>query len=232
MIPKPGKNPTDVSSYRPISLLPIISKVLKKFILKKINKDLNPYDWIPNHQFGFRQAHSTVQQCHRITDVINKDMENRQYCTAVFLDVSQAFDKVWHPGLLIKIKRLLHLQYFNLLKSYLSERQFEIKFNGETSRRFHIHSRVPHGSILTPFLYVLYTSDLPTSRGTTLGMFADDTAIFATHEDPTIASLNLQEHISSNEEWLQKWKIKVNESKSSHITFTLQKGRCPAVSIN
>ena len=88
----------DVSSYRPISLLPIISKVLKKLIFKKINKDLNPQDWIPNHQFGFRQAHSTVQQCHRITDVINKTMENQQYSKAAFLDVGQAFDKVWHPG--------------------------------------------------------------------------------------------------------------------------------------
>jgi hypothetical protein len=94
--------------------------VPENLILKKINKDLNPYDWIPNHQFGFRQAHSTVQQSHRITDVINKAMENRQYCTAVILDVSQAFDK----GLLIKIKRLLPLQYFNLLKLYLNERQF------------------------------------------------------------------------------------------------------------
>jgi hypothetical protein len=75
--------------------------VPEKRILKKINKDLTPYDLIPNLQFGFRQAHSTVQQCHRITDVINKAMENRQYYTAVFLDVSQAFDKVWHPRLLI-----------------------------------------------------------------------------------------------------------------------------------
>jgi potassium voltage-gated channel Eag-related subfamily H protein 8 len=53
MIPKPGKNPMDVPSFRPISLLPTILKVLVKLILKKINKDLNPQDWIPNHQFGF-----------------------------------------------------------------------------------------------------------------------------------------------------------------------------------
>jgi hypothetical protein len=121
MIPKPWKTPMDVSSYRPIRLLPIISKVLEKLILKKINKDLNPYVWIKNHQVGFRQAHSTVQQCHCITDVINKATQNRQYCTAIFLDVSQAFDKVWHPGLPFKIKRLLPLKYFNLLKSYLSD---------------------------------------------------------------------------------------------------------------
>jgi hypothetical protein len=111
------------------------------------------------------------------------------------------------PRTKIKIKRLLPLQYFNLLKSYLSERQFETKFIAETSSRFHIHSGVPQGSILGPLLYVLFTSDLPTSRGTKLGTFADDSAIFATHEDPTIASLNLQEHIFSIEKWIQKWKI-------------------------
>jgi hypothetical protein len=169
-----------------------------------------------------------------MTDVINKAMESQQYCTAAFLDVSQAFDKVWHPGLLFKIKRILPSSYFNLLKSYLNEHQIETKFNGEILSHFHIHSGVPHESILGPLLYVrvLYTSDLPTSRDTTLGTFADDTAIFATHEDPTIASLNLQEHLHITEKWLKKWKIKVNESKSSYITFTLRKGHCHEVNIN
>ena len=88
---------------------------------------MNPQEWIPNHQSGFRQAHSTVQQCHRITDIINKATENQQYCTAAFLDVSQAFDEVRHPGLLFKIKIILPSSYFNLLKSYLNERQFETK---------------------------------------------------------------------------------------------------------
>ena len=118
------------------------------------------------------------------------------------------------------------------MKSYLNKRQFETKFNGGTSSLFHIHSGVPQGSFRGPLLYVLYTSDLPTSRETTLGTFADDTAIFATHEDPTIASLNLQEHLHIIEKWLKKWKIKVNESKSLHITFTLQEGHCRAININ
>ena len=81
------------------------------------------------------------------------------------------------------------------------------------SIRFHIHSGVPKGNILGPFLYLLCTSDLQTSRETTFGTFADDTAVFATHEDPTIAALNLQEHLHIIEKWLEKWEIKVNESK-------------------
>ena len=102
----------------------------------------------------------------------------------------------------------------------------------ETSRSFQIHSGVPQGSILGPLLYILYTSDLPTTRDTTMGTFADDTAIFATHVDPTTASRNLQEHLNNVENWLRKWKIKVNETKSSHITFTIRKDNCPAISIN
>ena len=136
-----------------------------------------------------------MQLCHRITDVINKAMENQQYCSAAFLEVNQAFDKVWHPGILFKIKRILPSSYFYLLKSYLNERQFQTKFNRETSSRFHVNSGVPQGSILGPLLHVLYTSDIATSRETTLGTVADETAIFATHEDPMLASLNIQEHL-------------------------------------
>jgi hypothetical protein len=96
MVPKPGKTPTDVASYRLISLLPFLSNILEKLLLKRIYNDTNHQEWIPSHQFGFRKAHSTIQQCHRITDIINKAFEEHKSCSAVFLDVSQAFDKDWH----------------------------------------------------------------------------------------------------------------------------------------
>jgi len=95
-----------------------------------------------------------------------------------------------------------------------------------------IHSGVPQGSILGRLLYTLYTSDLPTLRKTTLSTFADDTAIFATDSDSMTASLNLQDHLHSIKKWLQKWKMKVNQTKSTHITFTLRKGHCPPFCIN
>jgi hypothetical protein len=91
------------------------------------------------------------------------------------------------------MKRILPSNYFKLLKSYLHESQFEAKLNGEISSHFHIHSGVLKWSIRGSLIYLLYTSDLPTSRENTLGTFTDDSAIFSTHEDSTIASLNLQE---------------------------------------
>jgi hypothetical protein len=108
--------------------------------------------------------------------------------------------------------------YYNLLKSYLIERFFEVKINEEISNRLPIRSGMPQGSLLSPLLYTLYTYDLPTTRNTTIGTFADDIAIFATHETPATASSHLQEHLSLIEARLNKWKIKVNES-----TFSFQK---------
>jgi hypothetical protein len=132
---------------------------------------------------------------------------------------------VWNPRLLLKIKQTLPPGYFYLLKLYLQDRYFVTKFNNETSSRYPIHSGVPLGPLL-------YTSDLLTSRKTTLSKFADDTAVVATHSDSATASLNLQDHLNSIEKWLQKWRMKVNETKSTHIIFTLRKGQCPPVSIN
>ena len=221
-----------MSSYRPISLLSVISKVLVKLVLKMINTDVNPHSWIPQHQFGFRRSHSTIQQCHRIPDTINKALENHQYCTAVFLDVSQAFDKVWLRGLLYKIKQTLSPVYFHLLKSHLQDRHFVTKFSNETSSRFPIYSGVPQGSIRGPLLYRLYTSDFPTTPNTTLSTSADYTAIFAVHTDPMTASLKLQEDLHNIETWLQKWKMKVKENTSSHMTFSLRQEQRPPVYIN
>jgi len=82
------------------------------------------------------------------------------------------------------------------------------------------------------FLYVLPTPLLPTSRETTLGTFPDDTATFATHEVSMIASLNLQEHFHVIEKSLKKFKININESKSSPVKFPLRNVTCPAVNIN
>ena len=157
MILKPVKDPTDVTSYRPISLLPVMSKIPEKLLLSTLTKDMPPQTWIPSHQFGFRKGHSTIHQCHQLTDIILKAFENRKYCPAVFLDVSQAFDKVWHPGLLLKIQQTLLQQYFTLLQSYLQHRYLEVSYNNATSPPVLMRSGVPQGTILGPFLYTLYT---------------------------------------------------------------------------
>lgn len=232
MIQKPGKSTEDVRSYRPISLLPIASKLFEKLLLRKLLPVIEDTKLIPNHQFGFRQRHATVEQVHRIVNKIHSHLEAKRYCSAAFLDISQAFDKVWHDGLLSKLKRVLPINIYTILKSYLQNRYFLVKEHEAMSELHEISSGVPQGSVLGPILYLLYTADLPMTRGTTMATFADDTAILTGHTDPVTASKQLQGALNSTEKWLKKWRIKANETKSIHVTFTTRTETCPPVSLN
>jgi len=96
MIPKPGKPPHEAASYRLISLLPVMSKLFENLLIKRLKPIIERKNLIPNHQFGFRNKHSTIDQVHRITNIVENALEEKTVCSAVFLDVAQAFDKVWH----------------------------------------------------------------------------------------------------------------------------------------
>uniref|UniRef100_A0ABD2W1S9 Reverse transcriptase domain-containing protein n=1 Tax=Trichogramma kaykai TaxID=54128 RepID=A0ABD2W1S9_9HYME len=232
LIPKPGKSPELLTSYRPISLLPLCSKICERLILARLRPIIEKSKLIPEYQFGFRESHSTLEQVNRIVVKIRESFENKKYCSAVFLDVAQAFDKVWHAGLLYKIKLHFPDSYYQLLKSYLENRTFQTKVGGETSELHKIHAGVPQGSVIGPTLYLLYTADLPTSDNITTATYADDTALLSAHPCPDTTSLRLQEHLRRLEEWYKAWRIKVNETKSVHTTFTLRKGICPSVELN
>ncbi|GBP01447.1 Probable RNA-directed DNA polymerase from transposon X-element [Eumeta japonica] len=150
-------------------------------ITNKILKEL------PNSGFGFRRKHATVDQIHRLINEIDKSFESKEYCASVFLDISQAFDRVWHEGLLFKIKSSLPNYICQILESFIQNRRFVVQHGEALSRLCDINAGVPQGSVLGPLLYLIYTSDLPTSDCITTGTF-DDTAILASHQDPAEAS--------------------------------------------
>lgn len=232
MIAKPNKPENMLSSYRPISLLVIFSKIFEKIFLQRLLPVLEKHNIIPDHQFGFRQKHGTPEQCHRIINVVTDTLENKRYCSAVFLDVQQAFDRVWHNGLLFKVKKVLPAPYYLFFKSYLSDRFFYVKVNDERSDIAEVKAGIPQGSVLGPVLYTLFTADMPVTNNVTVATYADDTAIVASSLCPAEASTLVQNEVNHIEKWLSKWNIKVNSSKSSHITFTLRKGDCPPITIN
>ena len=125
---KPGKTADEFTSYRPISLLPILSKLFEKFFLTRLQPLLHEQRTLPDHQFGFRQKHATIEQVHRVTNAITEALENHKCCTAAFLDISKAFDKVWHEGLICKLRQLFPASTHKLLRSYLGHRYFQIKY--------------------------------------------------------------------------------------------------------
>jgi hypothetical protein len=163
---------------------------------------------------------------------IHNDLENKRYCSAVFIDISQAFDKVWHTGLFIKPKRAFPQPVYTKLKSYLTDRTFQVRYQEEYTTLHTIQSGVPHGSILGPILYSIYTANLPETEQTMTRTYADDTALLASHQNPATASTHLQRHLLQVEKWLRRWCIQANEKKSTHVTFFLKRGTCPAVTLN
>ena len=218
MLRKPGKDPHQTASYRPISLLPVFSKILEKIIYCRIKTIIETKELIPDHQFDFRNKHSTIEQMHRLINEIIVALENKEYCTALFIDIEKAFDKINHERLLQTIRKQLSEQIHQLIKSYLSSRTFIIKIKYTYSQVKDIKAGVSQGSVLGP-----NTANIPTTANSTVLTFADDTAILVRHTNPETAIKLLQEHITKIEKWLQKKQIKANPNKCNHITFTLRK---------
>ncbi|VVC44231.1 Reverse transcriptase domain [Cinara cedri] len=230
MIPKPGKPPDTPSSYRPISLLPFFSKIFEKLILKRLIPIVESNT--PNYQFGFRTNHSTIQQVHRLVDKISYSLEQKLICSGAFLDMAQAFDKVWHQGLLFKLKTIFPPYYYLLFKSYLEHRHFAVRSGSAISEINPIHAGDSQGAVAAPLLFNLYTSNQPTTNHTITSDFADDKAILALHSEPETASNLIQSHLNLLQTWYKECDIKINESKSAHCTFTFRHSNCPTITLN
>ena len=122
---------------------------------------------------------TVLEQLHRVIEQNLSAFENKEYCNALFLDVREAFDRVWHSGILLKIKNTLHATYFGLLRSYLENRRFAVRFHSALSNEHNVAAGVPQESLLGPLLYCLYSYDMPwpdvSLPGTSmLATFADD----------------------------------------------------------
>lgn len=194
MLAKPNKPPNEAKSYRPTSLLPILSKVYEKILLKRIKPILDESNLIPNHQFGFRESHGTIERVHRVACHAWKTKNIVQQYSLMSHKHS-----IWHVGLLCKIKAKLPHPLYEVLKLYLSERHFFVKFNEERSTLMPIAAGVPQGSVLGPTLYLIYTADIPELPQTELSTFAEDTAIMSSNKDMNVASLHLQQNLVSFE---------------------------------
>lgn len=225
-IPKPGKDITLPTNYRPISLLPTMSKILERVVLTRIESHLENHDVLPAEQFGFKRGHSTNHQLVRLTRNIKHHFSQGKSAGMILLDVEKAYDSVWQDAILHKMK-VAHfpLYIIKFLQSFLKERCFQVVVNGELSVCKPIPFGVPQGCVLSPALYNIFTADVVMVDGVSYYFFADDTGFVAADKMPEVVIEKLQMAQNALEDFQQRWKIKVNPAKTQAIFFTRRRSQ-------
>ena len=225
VIPIFKKGRKDLSgNYRPISLISPFSKVFEKCLLSQLTKFFTKNGLLSKRQFGFKKSVSTEMALCNVYEDLIKNSENDKITCSVFLDISKAFDSVDHEILLSKLQfygvRGLPLE---LLRSYLNDRYQCTMVDGETSDFLPISCGVPQGSVLAPFLFSIFTNDLPNSTIMETTLFADDACFNYGHKCPTL----LQKIVNTELEKISKWyynnKLSLNADKSNFILIHKRK---------
>ena len=147
----------DFSKYRPISLLPIISKVFESLINNHIITHLEKFSRLSDVQYGFRSSRSTADILTVITDPIVRSLDSSFETRTIALNISKAFDKVWHKGLLLKLKSYgISGRILSILKSFLTNRKMKVVLDGQSSDLYFLNAGVPQGSVLGPTLFLIF----------------------------------------------------------------------------
>ena len=215
---------SDVRNYRPISLLSCLSKVLDRLVSDRLRNHLEENGLITQRQYGFRRKSSTLDQLLDIYDNIMTNMDEKKVTKLLFLDVSKAFDKVWHRGLVYKLNRLgVDDALLDFFQDYLTGRQQRVVLRGSKSSWLTIREGVPQGSILGPLLYLVYSNDLVEDIQTQIKLFADDTFLGTTADTATDCAANLQPDIERITGWAKRWKVLLNATKTKFLTITRKK---------
>ena len=219
-IHKKGKQ-NDVNNYRPISVLPIFSKILEKCIYKRLIEFFDKNNILHKHQFGFRHRHSTATAILDLIHKINQAIDNKEYALTIFIDLTKAFDVIDHYLLLQKLHFYgIRGTPLKLLSSFLFGRKQMTVINGVQSDLKEIKCGVPQGSILGPLLFLIYINDLPNStENLHYILFADDTSIFCKSSDPQTLYNHLNIQLLSISKWMKANKLILNIDKTNYMLF-------------
>jgi hypothetical protein len=208
LVPIPKKSSAEeVSNYRPISLLSLVSKVFKRCVYNQLVSHISTQ--LHHLQFGFLRGKSTTSQLLHVLHDIHQALESRNQVDAVYLDFAKAFDKVSHKFLLTKLHKFgIRGDLLSWFENYLSGRYQRVTVLGETSGTLPVLSGVPQGSILGPLLFLVYVNDLPHSilGESTVAMFADDTKCFCPVKDLPYWE-GLQNDLNNLMNWCTIWKM-------------------------
>ena len=169
---------SSAKNYRPVSLLSIVSKVFEKLANNRIVDRLEKYGLFSDFQYGFRSSRSTADLLTVVSDRIARAFNRSGATQAVAFDISKAFDRVWHDGLLHKLKSYeISGQIFGLILSFLSNRRLRVVLDGKSAQEYPVNAGVPQGSILGPTLFLLYINDLPDNVIWNIAIYADNATL-------------------------------------------------------
>lgn len=214
----------DCNNYRPISILPILSKVFESLLKSQIVGYFETTGLFLPCQFGFRERRSTTLAIDNLTRHILNAFENSLDTYASFYDLTKAFDCISHS---ILLKKLEHYKFsansVKLIESYFINRTQFVHYNSNTSQKRVVRHGVPQGSVLGPILFLIYINDLANFRPDVgLVLFADDTTTYTSYHPSTdIESVVLDVQSSANE-WFLANRLSLNTSKTQNINFSLR----------
>lgn len=214
-------DPADISNYRPISVLPLFSKIFERCMANRLINFANKYSIISPHQFGFQKNKSTVDAIVDLTEYIYGALNGKRHCLSIFIDLKKAFDTVNHAILLQKLEhygvRGLPLRWF---VDYLRDRSQCVKVGSSISTPKTINIGIPQGSILGPLLFLFYINDLPNVSKLSPILFADDTTLSITNVNYSVLIEQTNGELRKVFSWMVANRLSVNVSKTFAILFT------------
>ena len=214
------------SNYRPISLLCNVSKVFERLIFNVLYEYFLRHELLTPKNSGFRPNDSTINQLLKIVHDIYNGLELQKEARMVFLDVSKAFDRVWHEGLLFKLRQLgIEGTLLNFIGSYLSNRFQRVTISGQSSPLLPVEAGVPQGSILGPLLFLVYINDITDNIVCDIKLFADDTSIIEIIYDPVVSAGRMNTDLVSISAWGKQWKMTFNAIKSLSVLFSTKRNK-------
>jgi hypothetical protein len=215
------------SNYRPISLLSILAKVFERVVFKYLFNYFRENFMISVWQSGFLPGTSTVTQLVEIYDQFCKAVSAGKDIRVVFLDISKAFDRVWHEGLIYKLKgHGIKGTLLRWLQSYLADRQQRVIINGAKSEWGSIKAGVPQGSVLGPLLFLIFINDITyVIRHCKIRLFADDTCLYIEVDDPDTAADAINNDLESIQNWADRWLITFSPPKTEDMIITNKRPR-------